>query len=934
MEADPSDAAAHQNRKRARLDTRDRCDSGETHAVDVVTDDVGETSGRRRRRRRRRKEGEREAQCVDLDVANSADGPVLWTLRDLSTSGLLSASDYFAALLDGPFRESSCEGPVRVVLPIDDSTPFTVLDAALKHMAGVEVREIDPVSLACSMAYMSDTLAFLCPTDDYAREYTVAILDVLAHAFAHGSTCAPSLVVLFYLMHASGVTCQGHSIDPSCHPLPLDASDVSSRSSTSSCIPWIAFGGALFDTLERLLAQSTSLLPSPSSPSSPSLPLSSSSGPVHPQTTADAALLYFANRVQDSGRAVRHIVSVLLRDWRESLVLHSSAGGGDDVKNENDPAKGSPRSPRACLPPTTIDPFVRRSFCDEEVHADQQPERHVWRRHLAPTLDAFRKHLCLDFPVVGPLLLTRDDSPLFPHNDNGNADAPRPDDGVLQGTTDGRVIVAGGSVVNAVQAPELRRHLEGSDIDLWIVGSDADARRAAFCRTVAWMFSVVENCTAEVRGPIVTLAVPAAAADGGTTAESRVEKVQIIMTDCATADDVVATFDMTHVCAWYDGRTVGMTPDCLRSVITRTTRHVAGDRPVMLTRFDKARDKGFVPLWKRSDSPSPVYGWIYDESWNDGRRRQNVSDAAPVHRDAHAVCTAFGYAPLVRPSLPPSFEKHLVSTPFVPRATRYYGCHGLLTKAGFDDDGEWVGCCLVDPISIYMPALTIVGTPTCAPLPAPSPQPRRGSPPPRPPDEAKPTAAAAAAVAASTTITTESDPHTPPVRHSFCASIDLEPKSAAARRRNREFERIVCEAHDALVATESQHRCAQWGVEFRCEPRVPNASRKRRESKEHSGWIDTLHYRSLDSAPSDSHDGPDPSTVTDAVMHIETDIGCHFFDALTGRTVSSDILQEGAHVSGWLKVVASYLTPKGLRSLVRARDLFVYPPDAPPSPPP
>jgi hypothetical protein len=185
------------------------------------------------------------------------------------------------------------------------------------------------------------------------------------------------------------------------------------------------------------------------------------------------------------------------------------------------------------------------------------------------------------------------------------------------------VVMAGGAVVAAMQSPALRATMGPSppctDIDLWIVGESQEARRAAMGRTVHALIEALPGCRARLNGPVVTLAVPPS--DGpndGTratcddddddgkgkerdaTADAAIdpcrgeeEVVQIIFGDYSSGHDVVADFDLTHSCAYYDGSSVYATRACVWSMVSRTTSAVPCVSPTP-ARVAKASARGFA----------------------------------------------------------------------------------------------------------------------------------------------------------------------------------------------------------------------------------------------------------------------------------------------------------------------------------------------------
>lgn len=195
----------------------------------------------------------------------------------------------------------------------------------------------------------------------------------------------------------------------------------------------------------------------------------------------------------------------------------------------------------------------------------------------------------------------------------------------------GRVVLAGGSVVNAMQAPLLQHHTQGSDLDVWVIGRNDGERRMTFEAAVRHLFErLPHGWRALVEGSVVTFVPPSV------DAEARTESVQIIYTDCANAGQIVSHFDLSHACALYDraSHSVKALWACVWSVVSRTTTPIAGVL-VKPERLAKARAKGFEPAQCRVSAdlaahadqpcPQPLWMWCY---------RNDV--AVPTsHRDWH-----------------------------------------------------------------------------------------------------------------------------------------------------------------------------------------------------------------------------------------------------------------------------------------------------------
>jgi len=220
------------------------------------------------------------------------------------------------------------------------------------------------------------------------------------------------------------------------------------------------------------------------------------------------------------------------------------------------------------------------------------------------------------------------------------------------------VIMAGGAVVNALQKPEMRRSLPGSDIDLWIVGSDHVARVAAFERVIRVLFAAAPGCTASVTGSVVTVHARPGLLHSA--------PVQVILTPFRSASQVVCGFDMSHACAYYDGNDVYATWSCVCANVTRVARLLPGMVAKPL-RVLKAEVKGFTYMGPEPQNciggattkPETASTVVRSaQSAVDGDRPVAQTSAtgtpqAPLY-SADAVIAAYSFTPLTSDDYAPS----------------------------------------------------------------------------------------------------------------------------------------------------------------------------------------------------------------------------------------------------------------------------------------
>ncbi|AGO81891.1 hypothetical protein pdul_cds_20 [Pandoravirus dulcis] len=244
-------------------------------------------------------------------------------------------------------------------------------------------------------------------------------------------------------------------------------------------------------------------------------------------------------------------------------------------------------------------------------------------------LHAIDQVLATDFSIARPLtdagarwLMTGDAASVTPFDETirdvcpAFADALLGKAGILAA---GGVVMAGGAVVNAIQRPENRKWLPGSDIDLWVVGVDHAARVKAFERTIRALFDAVPGCYATVKGSVVTIHAPTLVVNAAKPSAP----VQVVFTPYHSASQVVCGFDLSHACAYYDGTDVYATWSCVCTSVTRVARLLPG-MPAKDVRVAKAQAKGFAyvgvpPTPSRADT-------------DDGDAAKSAaSSAAPTH---------------------------------------------------------------------------------------------------------------------------------------------------------------------------------------------------------------------------------------------------------------------------------------------------------------
>lgn len=235
------------------------------------------------------------------------------------------------------------------------------------------------------------------------------------------------------------------------------------------------------------------------------------------------------------------------------------------------------------------------------------------------------------------------------------ADSPRLVDAILStGVLGPGAVLAGGAVVNAMQSPTLRRRLDDSDVDMWIVGDDEHRRRRTFARVIGALFDALPGARVTVRGSVVTFAIGDGGdnagrdRDGTSTSGSdgfdpdggprprAIETLQVIYTDVQTAHDVIDDFDMTHACAYYDGTDVCASWACVWTVVSRMTVALPGIAPNP-RRIARAAAKGFAfaPSSPGAEAAAHPDTETPDRTNNDTGNEQDSGDTSvPLDHEA------------------------------------------------------------------------------------------------------------------------------------------------------------------------------------------------------------------------------------------------------------------------------------------------------------
>jgi len=581
---------------------------------------------------------------ITLCISNQPSGPILWTVRDLSPARAPAFCPYMGRLLAGYYRESSsADGRVHVLWEIDDEAPL--------HVVGAFVRLLlfDPSSAdgdtlllaACMVAYVDPVqfAAFLAPgvsIDIYG------LGRILNRPITDGPP-PPVLVVMVYVLFQTGIGPGALGMIDVFATLARDCDVVPQH----NWMAWTTYGTALARTMDHFHADVVSTDKPGTDP-------------------ATRALDHLLSKLQGDTDVVRvaldeAIIAAVL-DWRRTLAFShhhgavvESAPRSETTSHAHVPLSSLVAGSLQQRTIVTVCPFDSRTLHDSSA----LPEYVL--PALVGTRAAFLQQLSQDFSLMGAALAA-DTSPFF---------------------ADGGLVVAGSGVVRALQNVHLRAHSDKSvwwhwsvqyqdpwldihTLKLWAIGPDDASRRAAFDRAVRLVFASVPHdrggqCHATVVDrSMISFCITATDQASGAVPEC----VQVIMTDAATPDALVASFDMSHTCAWYDGNTVGITWDCLRAVVSRTTRPRRGIRPLDHRRL-KATLDGFVPSWEwafPNDGDTGHYiiersvREYISQTVGDRGSSYNILDINDLQKegivvasfgDAASACAAFSYTPLV-----------------------------------------------------------------------------------------------------------------------------------------------------------------------------------------------------------------------------------------------------------------------------------------------
>nr|UMO78993.1 hypothetical protein [Pandoravirus belohorizontensis] len=510
---------------------------------------------------------------ITLDLAGSDEGPV--HRATLPKARLCASSAYFASMLDGGFREAAPGSPgavVRVEVP-----PLArATDGRLARFCSLLDGTVQPVAADIAFA---DALRYVGAADvARACSETMAVaLDLWGVRPCDGTdapldtqTNAPDpvapvrlselakFILLAYAVRLRAEACDApldRQVLPRPRRLVFDVSRFWERACAHATDrddddqPLCRRGDAreplcrrqawrvrLYQGLGEALVEAARAPPS-NDPDDPA--------------SVESALAWVCGR-HDDGQIASLALALALRDWSRPLFpVEYAIGNG-------------------C---TLLDPFVLPSNIEAVGFAD--------RPALVPGRGAFERALVETFPVFGPLVVR---------------------DGILRG---GGVVLAGGSVVDAMQVSHLRA--ARGDLDLWIYGSDDAHRRHVFAKMAETIFAAVPGCRCVVSGSVASFHAPLSSVTTADAANKGIERtgdgadgahaetLQIVYTDCRSAAQVVAGFDMGHACAYYDGRSVRAMAECVWSIVARASRPLPGIVP-RADRLAKARRKGFDTL--------------------------------------------------------------------------------------------------------------------------------------------------------------------------------------------------------------------------------------------------------------------------------------------------------------------------------------------------
>ncbi|AGO82202.1 hypothetical protein pdul_cds_244 [Pandoravirus dulcis] len=530
---------------------------------------------------------------ITIDLVAGDEGPVYRTT--LPKAPLCASSAYFASMLDGGFREAVSDSPgavVRVEVP-----PLARANVGrLARFCGILGGVVQPVAADVAFA---DALRYVgaAGVARACSESMATALDLWgerpcggpdAPLGTHTDPVDPvrlaelaKFVLLAYAVRLRAEACDA-PLDPQVLPRPRRLVFDASRFWERACAramdrndddqPLCRRGDAreplcrrqawrvrLYQGLGEALVEAARAPPL--------------NGPDDP-ASAESALSWVCGRDDDDdgGQIASLALALALRDWSRPLFpVEYAIGNG-------------------C---TLVDPFVLPFDLEAVGFAD--------RPALVSGRAAFERALVEAFPVFGPLVVR---------------------DGLLR---DGGVVLAGGSVVDAMQAPHLRA--PRGDLDLWIYGSDDEQRRHVFAKMAETIFAAVPGCRCVVSGSVASFCAPLSSlsaadvdnksvegtgdrvddahtkTDSRTSDQGPTETLQIVYTDCRSAAQVVAGFDMSHVCAYYDGRSVRATAECVWSIVARASRPLPGIVP-RADRLVKAHRKGFGALAPFATGPA------------------------------------------------------------------------------------------------------------------------------------------------------------------------------------------------------------------------------------------------------------------------------------------------------------------------------------------
>jgi len=597
---------------------------------------------------------EHRTDTVDLCVCSEVDPSARWLLRDRSAPALAAHSPYFDRLLYGWACESRAlsrpslgsqgaeDGEtVRVVLPLHPRTPREAVEALFAFVEHPDAHGLDPAYVGL----LRDALAFLDPEQTLLPRYERLIRSATE---ANGARRVdPALVLLAYALdHKTGLRL--------CHPAKEGGAFAFLRLHDTADPSDSLFDYALYGDRLALTARLLSFGPA------------DALGPVMrvlawtlchmiPFTT-QPAINHMDPQVRSMDPFHARVDSILakaLMDWRRSMLCQRPLA--DDREPGPVPILTWMTADPLLDPPKTRRPRAKRGrIAQRRVLVDPskvsisdgtQEEKALF---FIADMGAFRRNLCADFAIVAPLLFVRGDGvPPFPR------------------CASAKVVLAGGSVVNAIQADDLRRQLNTADLDLWIVGSTVRDRMTMLCALVAWFFDVfcppLYKCRVRIRDSVIdvwviSLEVPDARLGSSSSSSSstsssplrggremggeKVEKVQIIMTPHESIEAVVDGFDASHACAAYDGVKVDVWWPCMQALVTRHAVPLSQSFTPSTMRYDKAARKAFHPMWDRCDNTLPTHVCYNDDGVSDIEDTVGMDGAGKERYSWHTCASA------------------------------------------------------------------------------------------------------------------------------------------------------------------------------------------------------------------------------------------------------------------------------------------------------